>query len=90
MRKNYRTALFLAATIASMALGSAIANAQGRTEQAPPPRPTWVDADGKVRLDLIPREVPAVGADGRHLKDDRGNDKMVPSHSNETPPPPLR
>jgi len=90
MRKDHHTALFLTATLAVTTLGAAVAYAQGGTEQTLPPRPTWVDADGKVRLDTAPREVPAVGPDGKHLKDAKGYDKMVPSHISETPPPPLR
>jgi hypothetical protein len=90
MQKNYIATLFFVVTTASIGLGSAIAYAQEKTEQAPPPRPTWVDTEGKVKLDLLPREVPAVGPDGKLLKDDKGNDKMVPTHSNVTPPPPLR
>ena len=64
---------------------------QGATEQGPPPPPpAWVDADGKVKLESAPREVPFVGREGKLLKDDKGYDKMVPSHIGEAPPPPLR
>jgi hypothetical protein len=95
MRKDHYVALFLAATVA---VASAVAYAQGSTEekqpaekqQAPPPRPTWVDADGKVIIDAAPSEVRAVGSDGKNLKDAKGSDKMVPSHINTKPPPPLR
>jgi len=72
------------------ALASAAAAQQGRTEQGPPPPPAWVDSDGKVKVDSAPREVPMVGREGKLLKDDKGYDKMVPSHLRETPPPPMR
>jgi len=67
-----------------------MATQQGGAEQGPPPPPTWVDADGKVKLDSAPREVPMVGREGKLLKDDKGYDKMAPSHIGEAPPAPPR
>jgi hypothetical protein len=99
MRKDHRTALFLTAALVTFAtlassgmtsLGTTPAYAQGSTDKAQPPLPAWVDADGKVNLDKAPREVPIAGPDGKHQKDEKGYDKMVPSHMNATPPPPLR
>jgi hypothetical protein len=90
MWKYHHTALFLSATLAVTTLGAAAAYAQGGTDKTPPPRPPWVDADGNVKLDTAPREVPVVGPDGKYLKDAKGSDKMVPSHISETPAPPLR
>jgi hypothetical protein len=90
MRKDHRTALFLTATLAMTTLGTALAYAQGSTDKPQPPPPAWVDADGKVNLDKAPREVPVAGPDGMHQKDDKGHDKMVPSHISATPSPPLR
>ena len=41
-------------------------------------------------MDSAPREVPMVGREGKLMKDEKGYDKMVPSHIGETPPAPLR
>jgi len=93
MRKDHRTALFLAAALVTVGMtswGTAPAYAQASTDKAQPPLPAWVDADGKVNLEKAPREVPVAGPDGKHQKDEKGYDKMVPSHMTATPPPPLR
>ena len=91
MLASHVSALALSAAIALIALAPAAAAQQGGAEQgSPPPPPAWVDADGKVKADAAPREVPMVGREGKLLKDDKGNDKMVPSHIGEAPPPPTR
>ena len=36
------------------------------------------------------REVPTAGPDGKHARDAKGDEKMVPSHIGAVPPPPLR
>jgi hypothetical protein len=56
----------------------------------PPPRPDWVDADGKVNIAKAPKEVSVAGPDGKPIKDASGNEKMVPTYIGVPPPPPLR
>ena len=91
MPTDHSSALALSATIVLTVLASAAAAQQGGADQSsPPPPPAWVDADGKVKPESAPREVPMVGREGKLLKDDKGYDKMVPSHIGETPPPPMR
>jgi hypothetical protein len=91
MRQDHRTALFfLTVTLVMTTLGGARTLAQAVTEQTPPPRPPWVDADRKMKSDMAPREVPVVGPDCKLIKDAKGSDKMVPTHIGEVPPPPLR
>jgi hypothetical protein len=86
MRNNQLKGLSVTAAIGLIAVGTALAHAQ----QAPPPRPAWVDEQGKVKLDSAPREVPMVGPDGKYLKDEKGANKMVPTYIGATPAPPLR
>jgi hypothetical protein len=90
MRSSHFKALALSAPITLTALASPMAAEQGDSEKAPPPRPIWVDANGIVKPDLAAHDVPMVGRDGKRLKDEKGSDKMVPSHIGEAPPPPLR
>lgn len=87
MRTNHLKALALSVSITLTALASAAAQQQA---QAPPPPPSWVGADGMVKPDSAPHEVYMVGRDGKRLRDERGNEKMVPSHIGEAPPPPMR
>ena len=80
MPTDHSSALALSATIVLTVLASAAAAQQGGADQSsPPPPPAWVDADGKVKPESAPREVPMVGREGKLLKDDKGYDKMVPS-----------
>jgi hypothetical protein len=86
MRRDQLARLSVTATIGLIAVGTATAYAQ----QAPPPRPAWVDEQGKVKLDSAPREVPVIGPEGKYLKDEKAGNKMVPSYIGATPAPPLR
>jgi hypothetical protein len=91
MRKDHRTALFFLSVVLVMTtLGGTRTSAQAVTEQTPPPRPSWIDADRKMKPEMAPREVPAVGPDGKLIKDAKGSDKTVSTHIGEVPPPPLR
>jgi hypothetical protein len=87
MRKDY--CLFLSIFCFTVTLGGTGTYAQAVKEQPPPP-PPWVDKDGRMKLEGAPRMVGIVGPDGKIAKDAQGNDKMVPNHINEVPPPPLR
>jgi len=66
-------------------------SAQNQTynEQTPPPRPDWVDADGKVNMEKAPKEVPMAGPNGNRIME-AGKEKQVPTHFGTLPPPPLR
>jgi hypothetical protein len=60
---------------------------KGQPTPTPPPRPTWIDADGKVILDKVPREVPAIGLGSEGKAYEK---KTVPSLMDAEPPAPVR
>ena len=68
---------------------SAHATKEATKEQptsSPPPRPTWIDADGKLIRDKAPREVPAIGVGSGG----KAYEKTVPSLMDALPPAPVR
>ena len=89
MMKDYRPALFMCVTVAVTTLYTVGTSAQVVNDRSPPPRPTWVDEDGKVNIDKAPREVSTVDPDGKAIYEG-GKEKMVPSYIGAVPPPPLR
>jgi hypothetical protein len=81
MRIDYRAALlFMSVVLAVTTLCAVGTSAQVVDEKTPPPRPPWINADGKLNMDKAPREVPSVGSDGKVVKETNGQVKMVPSY----------
>jgi hypothetical protein len=90
-KDHYRSALiFIHAAVVGTMLSITNTSAQVYDKSTPPPRPDWVDADGKVNIDKAPKEVPVAGPDGKHIRDASGNEKKVPTYFGVLPPPPLR
>jgi hypothetical protein len=90
-KHHYRSALiFIQATLFGTVLSITNTSAQTYNQPTPPPRPDWVDADGKVNIDKAPKEVPVAGPDGKPIMDASGKEKRVPTYFGVLPPPPLR
>ena len=86
MWKFLLTALFFI-SMTLVVINSYVVSASAQTsKELPPPPPTWIDADRKLKLDKAPREVPAIGVGS----DGKAYEKMVPSHMDAVPPAPLR
>ena len=76
MRERYGAIFFVSLTIVATTLGATATYAQA-VDQRPPPRPEWVDADGKLKPGG-PREISVVGPDGKPLQEASGAYRKVP------------
>jgi hypothetical protein len=91
MRVRYgATIFFVGLTIVATTLGITRIFAQAVDEQTPPPRPEWIDADGKLKPGAGPREISVAGRDGKNLLDASGSARKVPSYFDTMPTPPVR
>jgi hypothetical protein len=91
MRKDYHRAalIFIHAAVVAPILSITSTSAQVYDKSTPPPLPPWVDADGKVNLDRVPRDLPVLGRDGNVVTDAGGQPKRVPTYMG-APPVPVR